>query len=150
MRDNPIFSHRQVDNFSRKAFVQVDNPYTSQLTERDKSMYNNLPLPHWHNKVRPGTKTYCSTKVLGEIFDMLSEVGDFKIDFNTNVEPEMNIYIRKRIERAELIDHVRVSAIRDGMRAHLKRFNNEVFKNINPVWVLLEQHRLEIEKGIWR
>ena len=146
MRDNPRFSPDQVKHFARKAFVQVDNPHTSQWTKEDDIRYQLISKPHWHNKVKPGTKTYRSTKVLGELFDMLDGVGDFEIDFNTNVEPEMNIHIRSRIEKAESKDHVQVAAIREDMLARLKRFNNEVLKKVNPVWVLCEQHRLEIEK----
>ena len=145
MRDNPRFKPQEVNCVATKAFIQVDNPYTSQWTDEDNSKYKYLSKPHWHNKVRHGTKTYRSTKVLGEIFDMLSGVGDFKIDFNTNVEPEMNIHIRRRVERAKRNNSEQFEAIHKDMLAHLKRFNCEVRDKIKPVRDLYKQHRLEIE-----
>jgi hypothetical protein len=138
MRDNSRYTSFEVEEVARKAFVQVDCPFKSQWTENDK--------PHWHNKVVNGTNSYRSDKVLGEIFDMLIGAGESRINFYTNVEPEMNIHIRQRIEKAQKKSPKLVEQIRDEMRKRFTSFNTEVTSSNKPAWVLYEQHRLEIEE----
>eukprot|EP00804_Cyclotella_cryptica_P011893 CCRYP_004391-RA/>CCRYP_004391-RA protein AED:0.01 eAED:0.01 QI:2070/1/1/1/1/1/5/1265/829 len=159
MRDNcQTFSQVEVNDLARKAFIQVDNPFKSQWTEDDEMKYGTIRRPHWHPKAKQGT-TYPSKRVLGQLFDMLDKAGGK--DFNYNeIEPEMNVHIRRRIENAEKKDADRVKAVRDDMLKHLKTFNKTTkewmarydsddedesrLKN-KTISMLYQQHRLEIK-----
>lgn len=121
MRDNPTFGSHEVDDIAKKAFIQVDNPHKPQWNEDDQFKYGSLPKPHWFAMARTGN-TYQSKRVLGQLFDMFDLVGgkEFKL---SEIEPEMNVHIRARIEEAEKKSIEKVNAMRKDMRNHLLSFN---------------------------
>ena len=104
---------------------QVDCPYTPQWTRTEEQKYGALPFPHWLcRKGRSAYKgtTYQSTKVLGEIYDMIEEPEP--IEF----EDEMNIYLRRTIEKAAANNPDQVKVTRKEMKEKLFQFNQEVSK----------------------
>ena len=112
MRDNPRFGSNEVNEIARKAFIQVDNPHKPQWTEANQLEYGSLPKPHWLALARTGN-TFLSKRVLGELFDMFDWVGEKDFNFR-EIEAEMNIHIRERIEKAYRKDHEEVEVIQKG------------------------------------
>eukprot|EP00956_Cyclotella_meneghiniana_P001278 scaffold1386_cov77-Cyclotella_meneghiniana.AAC.2 len=123
MRDSPRFTSHEVNAIAKKAFIQVDNPYRSQWTETDDCKYRISCKPHWHRLAQRNSYTYRSNKVLGQIFDMLEDVGRKGFDYN-DVELQMNIHIIQTIEKAENRNRDRVELIRKDMLQRLRTFNN--------------------------
>mmetsp|Transcript_26366 Transcript_26366/g.63257 ORF Transcript_26366/g.63257 Transcript_26366/m.63257 type:complete len:269 (+) Transcript_26366:2993-3799(+) len=121
MRDNPAFGSHEVDDIAKKAFIQVDNPHKPQWNEDDQIKYGSLPKPHWFPMARAGN-TYQSKKVLGQLFDMFDLVGGKEFKFS-EIELEMNVHIRGRIEEAEKKSIEKVNAMRKDMRNYLLSFN---------------------------
>jgi hypothetical protein len=121
IRDNSRFGYQEVNDLAQRAFVQVDNPHDSQWTKDDVEMrYDQISRPHWHRAAR--ANKYQSIKVLGKIFDMLTEVGGQ--DFNCNdTESQINVHIQRVIEKAEKRNANRVQEIREDMGNRLKAFN---------------------------
>mmetsp|Transcript_30851 Transcript_30851/g.65187 ORF Transcript_30851/g.65187 Transcript_30851/m.65187 type:complete len:939 (+) Transcript_30851:3010-5826(+) len=156
IRDSQRFGYNEVNNVARKAFIQVDNPHISQWTDADDKKYRGISRPHWLNSVRTGC-TYQSNRVLGELNDMLNETGN-KVICVHDIEPEMNIHIRERIERACKKDIKEVEMIREDMRTRLASFNEAMKEKINSscredenfsiqtTQRLCKQYRLEIEE----
>lgn len=116
--------------------------------------------PHWQGGTR-NRNTYQSTRVLGRLFDLLSETGMKSFDPN-EIEHEMNIHVREVIEKALKKDPAEVEKTREDMRECLARYNKDLavqiasLDDVDNVGVgrssqrkksLLKQYRLEIEKG---
>ena len=116
MRDNPRFGSNEVNEIARKAFIQVDNPHKSQWTDADQSKYGYLPKPHWLALAKT-SNTYQSKRVLGELFDMFDRAGEKDFNFR-DIEAEMNVHIRERIEKAYKKDREEVEVIRKDTRRH--------------------------------
>eukprot|EP00581_Thalassiosira_minuscula_P004070 CAMPEP_0183738876 /NCGR_PEP_ID=MMETSP0737-20130205/55664_1 /TAXON_ID=385413 /ORGANISM="Thalassiosira miniscula, Strain CCMP1093" /LENGTH=1209 /DNA_ID=CAMNT_0025973521 /DNA_START=281 /DNA_END=3910 /DNA_ORIENTATION=+ len=160
MRDNSRFGPDDVNKVARKAFIQVDNPYTPQWTDSDQRMYGSLPKPHWSTLSKYGKK-YKSTRVLGELFDMLDVKVESVIDWN-DIESEMNLHVREIIEIAHKKDSRDVEKKREDMLRHLTTFNQSTRDRINSydtndelerrlkrnsISALFKQHRMEIESS---
>ena len=122
MRDSPMFNSAQVNKIAIKAFIQVDNPHTSQLTESDKLVFEEKPKPHWFASGQGGNK-YTSHKVLGRLYDMFLEAGKQAIDFSRDMEETMNAHIREKFQKACEKNPKRVDAILEDMLSHLLRCN---------------------------
>mmetsp|Transcript_6883 Transcript_6883/g.12459 ORF Transcript_6883/g.12459 Transcript_6883/m.12459 type:complete len:240 (+) Transcript_6883:783-1502(+) len=159
MRDNPgfIFERSEINKIARKAFVQVDDPHISQWTDTDRLKYGPLPTPHWFAK--RNVNSYQSKRVLGELFDMLDQAGGKYLNF-CNMEDEMNVHIRERIEKANKKNPGEVEEIRKDMRRRLSSFNKAIRAGIKTrnkedevdsrlrrraVLALYRKHRLDIE-----
>jgi hypothetical protein len=130
IRDNPNFSQQDIDYVARKAFIQVDNPHTPQWNNFDDMKYGLIRRPHWHAKSKKGS-AYTSTRVLGQLYDMLDKVGKKDVNYFKNCEPEMNIHIVKRVTAAKERNADKVDAVRDDMHRHLTAFNQRMRDNIN-------------------
>lgn len=123
--DNTRFGIEDKISVARKAFVQVDNPYDSQWTPDDDALYGQMKIgrPHWKvGKEKSPRNTYRSVKVLGKLYDLLSDVRGKDFDYNA-IEPEMNFYIRRRIEAAVKRDPDKVKDMRECVLKHLTDFN---------------------------
>lgn len=119
----------EVDEIARKAFIQVDNPHVSQWTDMERKKFGHQPKPHWQGSVVFG-KTYQSTKVLGELFNLLSEEGKYRFDPN-DVEAEMNMHIREKIESASKKKPEKVEMMRKDTERRLRSFNVTLANMIN-------------------
>ena len=159
MRDKAS-SKNEINKIAAKAFLQVDDPYTTQWTASDNNMYGSLTKPHW-STLNKSVNSYQSTKVLGELFDMLGGAETKEISFD-DIEPEMIIHIRKKLEWAEKKDRDQVEMIRKDMLRRLKSFNQAVKENMHKLdlrdelqrrWRdktvadMYKQHRCEIESS---
>ena len=127
MRDSPRFTSHEANAIAKKAFIQVDNPYRSQWTETDDCKYRISCKPHWHRLAQRNSYTYRSNKVLGQIFDMLEDVGRKGFDYN-DVELQMNIHIIQTIEKAENRNRDRVELIRKEYFSTFKEFQQSIFQ----------------------
>lgn len=156
LRDHPKFGFDSTNEIARKAFIQVDNPHTKQWTRDDEEKYKRLMQPHWCASLK-GNKSYRSHKALGVLWDLLEEAGRKQ---KCEIEDEMNVHIRHRIENAEGKNPKEVEMIRTQMRQRLLDFNksmrikidssergDEVGKrlNNNAIKCLYKHHRREIE-----
>lgn len=126
MRDSPRFSDSDADEIAMKAFIQVDNPHTSQWDLSVRKKYGFLRRPHW--QATSTGNTYQSTKVLGELYDMLSQAGTTTFNHN-ETEAEMNRYIRNKIENAN--PRVDVDLVKEDMRSRLQSFNAALTDHLN-------------------
>lgn len=157
IRDSRRFSHNEVNEVARKAFVQVDNPHISQWNDNDEKKYGGLSRPHWYNSARSGN-TYQSNRSLGLLNDLLNETGNKVISVH-DIEPEMNIHIRERIERACTKDIKEVEMIREDMQRRLSSFNDAMKEKLDSscrkdenfstqtTQRLFKQYRLDIEES---
>ena len=165
LRDHPDFGFEETGEVASKAFVQVDNPFSPQWNDDDEKKYGQLPIPHFVTQsddlpVDKKRKSYHSTKVLGQLHDLLDEAGE---EQNFSIEDEMNEHIQRKIEMAKKSKRMgeeEVETIREDMRRRLRDFNkvmgekysssernDDMGKRLSNKAIirLYERHRQEIE-----